>query len=87
MSKKINIFIPCEKANHICDKAQYKEATIWEKLKLTLHLVICKACRSYSKNNSKLTNSIKKSKVECLDQDCKDNMKKDLDKALKAQQD
>lgn len=72
----------CEEANHVCDKTQYKEATLWEKIKLNIHLIYCRACRKYSKNNTKLTNKIKESKVECLDKTCKASMKKDLDKAI-----
>lgn len=53
MSNKI--FIPCEEANHVCDKSQYKEATLWEKIKLNIHLIYCNACRKYTKKNTKLT--------------------------------
>lgn len=80
MSKMI---IPCEEANHVCDKTQYKEATLWEKIKLNIHLIYCRACRKYTANNSKLTKVIKKSDVECLDKKRKDAMKKDFEKALK----
>ena len=86
MSKNINIKTPCEKANHVCDKTQYKESTLWEKIKLSIHLLYCKACRKYSENNAKLTQSIEKSEVVCLDKKCKETMKKDLDKAIKEQQ-
>jgi hypothetical protein len=75
----------CDEANHICDKGQYKEASFWEKVKLNLHLIYCKACRGYSKNNEKLTKTMKKSEVDCLDSKCKENMKKELEKALKDQ--
>lgn len=77
------MMIPCEEANHVCDKTQYKEATLWEKIKLNIHLIYCRACRKYTANNSKLTKTIKKSNVECLDKKCKDDMKKTLNKALK----
>ena len=80
---KFKIKIPCEKANHVCDKTQYKEASLWEKIKLNIHLIYCRACRDYTKNNSKLTRTIKTSEVECLDKDCKEAMKKDFEKALK----
>ncbi|WP_282136665.1 hypothetical protein [Seonamhaeicola maritimus] len=85
MSKKFRIMIPCEEANHVCDKAQYKESTLWEKIKLNLHLIYCKVCREYSNNNGKLTKKIKQSKVECLDPNCKKNMKKELDRAIEEQ--
>ena len=85
MSKKINIFMPCDEANHVCDKSQYKEASLLEKIKLNLHLIYCKACRGYSKNNAKLTKRIETAELECLDPKCKEDMKKDLEKALKEQ--
>lgn len=79
---KIKIVIPCDEANHVCDKTQYKNATLWEKIKLNIHLLYCRACRDYTKNNTKLTKAIKKSKVDCLDQSTKIKMKKTLDKAI-----
>ncbi|WP_370477869.1 hypothetical protein [Tamlana flava] len=85
MSAKFKVFLPCEKANHVCDKTQYKEASIWEKIKLNVHLVYCRACREYTKKNTKLTKSVKTSKIECLDKNCKEAMKKEVDKAIKEQ--
>ena len=85
MSKKFKIKVPCSEANHVCDKAQYNEASFWEKIKLNIHLFYCKACRGYSSNNQKLTNSIKKSNVECMDKKRKECMKEEFEKALKDQ--
>lgn len=53
MSNKI--FLSCDEANHTCDKTQYNDATILEKIKLTFHLAFCAACRKYTKSNKKLT--------------------------------
>jgi len=53
MSKKF--IIDCDEATTICDKNQYKEATFWEKLKLSFHLLICKKCGLYSKQNTTVT--------------------------------
>ncbi|ALJ04805.1 glycine dehydrogenase [Pseudalgibacter alginicilyticus] len=83
MSKRRKFLIPCDEANRVCDKSQYEEASLWEKIKLSIHLIFCKFCRTYSKNNAKLTHKIKESKVECLDKTCKESMKKDFEKALK----
>lgn len=83
MIEKIKLMLKCDEANHVCDKAQYKNASLWEKIKLNMHLIFCKACRKYSSNNAKLSNTIKKAKIECLDKNCKDKMKKNLDKAIK----
>lgn len=79
----MKILLPCDEANHVCDKAQYKEATLWEKIKLNIHLIYCRVCREYTKNNAKLTKKIKESKVECLDKTCKESMKDNLEKAVK----
>ncbi|TGV02010.1 hypothetical protein [Flavivirga rizhaonensis] len=80
---KIKIFIPCDDANHVCDKTQYKEASLWEMIKLNIHLIYCRACRKYTNNNTKLTKAIKESNVECLDKKSKESMKLDFEKALK----
>lgn len=85
MSTKIKVTLPCHEANHFCDKTQYKEASIWEMIKLNIHLLYCRACRKYTKNNSALTKVIAKSDVECLDEGCKDKMKKKLENAIKEQ--
>ena len=83
MSKKFKMMIPCDEANHVCDKTQYKDASLWEMVKLNLHLLYCKACREYTKNNTKLTKKIKESKVVCLDKRTKENMKKDFDSEIR----
>lgn len=80
---KIKVKIPCNEANHVCDKTQYKESTLWEKIKLNLHLIYCRACRKYSSKNAKLSKVIKTSEVECLDPKCKIAMKKEFDEALR----
>ena len=82
MSNKI--FLSCEEANHTCDKTQYNYATLWEKIKLTLHLAYCVACRKYTKNNIKLTHLIKQKSVK-LDIKEKTKMQSVLDKELAKQ--
>ena len=82
MSKKKSIFIACEEAGHNCDKNQYKEASFWEKVKLNIHLIYCRACREYSKNNVKLTKLTKKEEVDCLTSNEKDAMKSTFVKEL-----
>ncbi|WP_194766138.1 hypothetical protein [Tamlana sp. I1] len=79
---KIKVFMPCNEAGHICDKAQYEEATLWDKIKLKMHVLYCKGCRKHTKINTKLTEIIKVSNVECLDKKCKEAMKKTLEQAL-----
>jgi len=86
MSKENIIKTACEKANHVCDKAQYKEASFVEKIKLNLHLLYCRACRKYTSNNQKLTKVVKDSKVECLNCNEKEALDLTLTGAIKEQQ-
>lgn len=85
MSKKRSIFIACEEANHNCDKSQYNEATLWEKIKLNFHLIYCRACREYSKNNQKLTKLVKNTKLDCLKPEEKEKIKSCFEKELSEQ--
>jgi predicted anti-sigma-YlaC factor YlaD len=82
MSKKNKIFIPCSEANHNCDKSQYNEATLWEKIKLNIHLIYCRACRKYSKNNAKLTKMMHNSELEYLKSSEKDTLKRNFKEEL-----
>ena len=47
--------ITCDKATTICDKSQYGEASAYEKMQLTWHLLVCKFCALYSKQNKKMS--------------------------------
>lgn len=52
--------INCDEATKICNKNQYKEASFFEKVKLVLHMAICKHCRQYSAQNTILTKACDK---------------------------
>ncbi len=71
----MNIKLECHEANHICDKNQYREASFWEKVKLTIHLIYCRACRKYTQRNNKLTKAVKDPKVHSVSTSEKDRMK------------
>ena len=86
MSERSKLFVSCEKANHVCDKTQYKEASLWEKIKLNIHLLYCRACREYTKNNQKLTQVISESEVNCLETKAKEVMKEVFEVELEKQQ-
>jgi predicted anti-sigma-YlaC factor YlaD len=79
------LFLPCEEANHVCDKGQYKEASFVEMIKLNLHLLYCKACRKYSSKNAKLTAILKREKPIQMQQDLKDALQKQIENQLKIQ--
>ncbi len=78
MSNNKGIFVNCSDANHFCDKNQYKEATFWEKVKLNIHLLYCRACRKYSAKNTKLTKLVKDPKVISINEYEKNAMKERL---------
>ncbi len=82
MKKSDNIFISCDEANHTCDKTQYNDATLWEKIKLNIHLLYCSACRKYTKNNTKLTKLIKRKEVQAMPTNTKKNLKSAFEKEL-----
>jgi len=74
----MKVIIKCEEANHTCDKTQYKEASLWEKIKLNIHLIYCVACRKYTAKNTKLTRAVDKAKPKTLGSQQKAKMEKAL---------
>lgn len=76
--------LTCDEATAICDKSQYKEASLWEKIKLNIHLFLCKKCGLYSKQNKVMSSCYQKLKdVECsktiqLKQEEKEFMEQEL---------
>ena len=45
----MKFMINCDEATAICDKSQYGEATIYDKIRPNFHLLVCKYCKSYTK--------------------------------------
>ncbi len=70
--------ISCDEARLICHKTQYKDATVWEVLKLKLHLLICKACSAFSRKNTKLTTLCEEATIHVLSDKEKHHMKEKL---------
>ncbi len=68
----------CENANHVCDRNQYKEASFLERVKLTVHLIYCRACRKYSVRNNKLSDVLKTSDLKTISKEDKNNLKERL---------
>lgn len=84
--KKRYLFISCEEAQHICDKAQYNEATTWEKFKLMLRYLWCRLTRTYVQKNTKLSDSVKSAKIDCLNAMERDQIKTQFNKQLSKEQ-
>lgn len=58
-------FINCDEATTICDKSQYDEATLYDKIRLSFHLVMCKYCKKYTKQNHLMTDIFNKYATTC----------------------
>jgi len=68
----------CEKASAICNKAQYKEASFIDRLKLRYHLLVCKTCSEFTKKNTELTSLCDKANLQSLSEQEKLKMKEQL---------
>jgi len=83
--KKSFLFISCEEAHHICDKAQYGEATPWEHFKLALRLSWCRISKAYTKRNNALSRAIHQSEINALTEEERYNLQLNFSKELKNQ--
>lgn len=81
--KKSLLFISCEEAKHLCDKSQYGDANLWEKIKLNLRYFWCHITQAYVKKNTKLTKAIKASNVQSLHQSEREQMLENFNRQLK----
>lgn len=80
--------LTCDEATAICDKNQYGEASISEKISLTFHLLMCKYCKKYTKQNDLMTRLFGKFLSSCdenhrLSEEDKSKIEKNLKKELK----
>ncbi|MDO9136269.1 MAG: hypothetical protein Q7U21_00480 [Lutibacter sp.] len=82
--------ITCNEATEICDKSQYKEASIWEKIKLGTHLFLCNKCGLYAKQNKMMSVCLRKlkeaerHKTTHLNRDVKELMAQELKTKIEA---
>ena len=66
---KIKLFIDCQKAGHVCDRAQYSEASVYEHFLLRIHILYCTTCKEHSTRNQKLTQFIERANLQTLDEE------------------
>ena len=77
----MGFIINCNEATAICDKNQYGEASIYDKIKLNFHLFMCKFCMSYSKQNNIMTQIFGKNLRPCDGSDhLSEGEKKEIEK-------
>ena len=74
------MMISCEKAADFCNKKQYNEATWIQRMQLSFHLIVCKACAGFSSKNTQLTELCSKAKYRALPEVDKQRMKAHLQK-------
>ena len=72
--------ISCEEAQVICNKKQYREASLIEKVELMLHILFCKACFKFSRKNNRLTRLVYRANLKTLSKAEKESMKRYLQK-------
>lgn len=71
-------FITCDEATTICDKSQYGEASFYEKIQLNYHLLVCKICALYTKQNRTMSKLFKMKASDCKQEtNCLSNADKD----------
>ncbi|MEZ7496152.1 hypothetical protein QO206_11675 [Leeuwenhoekiella aequorea] len=78
----MKLFVDCKKAGHLCDKVQYKDASLFEKLSVVVHNMVCKHCSDYSERNLRLTKLINDPKCKKMPEDCKKRIQQELDREL-----
>lgn len=84
--KKSYLFISCDEAKDICNRAQYGEATNWEKTKLSFRLFWCKITKCYFKRNIKLTKTVDKAHIKCLSPEERHNLNQKFQDCLSKEQ-
>lgn len=82
----MKFFLKCNEAAEVCDKSQYKEASLLNIIMLKMHLLMCKLCRSHSKRNTKLTNAINSANIKILQTEEKQSIKTRLQQEINNEQ-
>lgn len=77
------IIVDCKKAELICTKKQYNEASYIDFLRLKTHLFFCKNCQQKSRRNNRLTSLIKSMKIEPCPDDFKSDLRQSIARASK----
>lgn len=78
----LEIIFKCSEAANVCDRSQYAESNLGERLLLKAHLLICKICRNHSTLNGKLTQAIRKANLRSLPEDKKQELRKTIQQEI-----
>ena len=74
--------ISCDEAALICNKSQYREASLSEKFKLKLHILFCSTCSSFSKQNKRLSELLGKARLRVLSDSDKEELRQQVKNRL-----
>lgn len=72
----LGILFKCDDAANVCDRSQYSESTVSERLLMKFHHVICRICREHSALNGKLSRAIKKANLQSFPEHKKRELRK-----------
>ena len=76
MFKKFKI--TCDEATTICDKSQYGESSLFERIQLNFHFLVCNICSKYTKQNKKMSQVYKMKATDCKkDNHCMSSQEKE----------
>jgi len=78
-------FISCQEAGNICDRSQYKESSLWERIKLEMHILWCVKCNAYVKKNSMLSKLLKTHADEHCTHHLPKEKKEELEELIKSE--
>jgi len=78
-------FISCHEAGNICDRSQYKESSLWERIKLEMHILWCVKCNAYVKKNSMLSKLLKTHADEHSTHHLPKEKKEELEELIKSE--
>lgn len=80
MSKIKSLFFSCSESEKCCDKAQYDEASLMEKMKIHIHIFFCQPCREYTRKNNKLSELVKQANLKACTEKQKQAWKEKIEK-------
>jgi len=80
---KKGIMLSCEDTTHLVVKKAYEKLSMWDKMRLFMHLRMCKYCSLFEKQNKFIDEQVAKldeASINDLSQETKEKILKDIQK-------
>ena len=80
---KKGIMLSCEDTTHLVVKKAYEKLSLWDRMRIFMHLSMCKYCSLFEKQNKFLDDQVAKldeASLSKLDQDAKTKILEDIQK-------